>query len=202
MLRAAAIWTATGLLATVPVAIATASPLLAWRQPVYIAGGFAGILGLVQLLFQPMLAAGYLPLGPRPARQLHRIAGCLLVATVLLHVSGLWLTSPPDVIDALLFRSPTPFSVWGVTAMWLILAMAVTAVARRRLRLRPVLWRRLHTGLAVIAVAGTVAHALLIEGAMGPVSKAVLCAGALAATIAAAASRWRSGQAIQRSRNP
>ena len=32
--------------------------------------------------------------------------------------------SPPDVIDALTFASPTPFSVWGVIAMWAVSPLA------------------------------------------------------------------------------
>ena len=47
--------------------------------------------------------------------------------TVIVHVAGLWLTSPPDVIDVLLFRSPTPFSAWGAIAMWAVFAAALWA---------------------------------------------------------------------------
>ena len=166
-----------------PVAIAVFSPLLQWRQPVYIAGGFAGIAALSLLLIQPLLADGALPgLAAPRAHRWHRRVGTALVVLVIAHVGGLWLTSPPDVIDALLLRSPTPFSVWGVLAMWATFAAATLAALRRRLPLGPLAWRRAHTALAVIVVAGTVIHALLIEGAMGTVSKAALCAAVLAAT--------------------
>ncbi|WP_138469569.1 ferric reductase-like transmembrane domain-containing protein [Poseidonocella sp. HB161398] len=175
----------------VPLAIAATSPLLAWRQPVYILAGFAGILAMALLLLQPLLAAGVLPgLEGRRARRLHRAVGAALAAAVAAHVAGLWITSPPDVVDALLFASPTPFSVWGVIAMWAVFAAAALAALRQRLRLRARTWRLAHTGLAAVTVAGSVAHALLIEGTMGTVSKAVLCLLVLAATARVAAGPW------------
>ena len=88
---------------------------------------------------------------------------------------------PPDVVDALPFTSPTPFSVWGVIAMWAIFAAALLAGLRRRLRLPPRAWRQGHTALAAVIVLGTVVHAMLIEGTMETVSKAALGVLALAA---------------------
>jgi predicted ferric reductase len=182
-IRAILIWAVLLAAIAVPLAVAAASPLLAWRDPVYIAAGFAGVIALALVLVQPLLAGGYLPgLAAQPGRRLHRWVGGALVAGVVLHVAGLWLTSAPDVIDALLFDSPTPFSVWGVVAMWAVFAAAVLAALRRRLRIRPRLWRIAHKALAVVIVAGSVVHALLIEGTMGPISKAVLCGLVIAAT--------------------
>lgn len=182
-LRAAFLWLAVASVIIVPLAAAASSPLLAWRQPVYIAAGFAGVLGMALLLVQPLLAAGYLPGLPAPrGRRIHRFTGGLLVLAVLVHVLGLWVTSPPDVVDALLFRSPTLFSAWGVVAMWAILAAGVMAAFRARLRLRPRIWRRIHTALALIVVTGTAVHALLITGTMQTVSKAVLAATVVAVT--------------------
>jgi predicted ferric reductase len=183
MFRSILIWA--GLVAAVaaPIAAAAASPLLAWRQPLYIVGGFAGVIALGLLLIQPVLIGGYLPgLLPRGARHVHRWIGGMLVAAVVIHVGALWITSPPDVIDALLFTSPTPFSAWGVIAMWATFAAALLAAVRHRLRLRPRTWRIGHTLLAVVIVAGSVVHALLIEGTMETVSKVALCALVLAAT--------------------
>jgi predicted ferric reductase len=174
-------WTGLVLLLTVPVLLAAGSPLLAWRQPVYIAAGFAGIAAMGLLLLQPLLAQGLLPgLSVLGGRRVHRWSGAVLVALVLLHVIGLWIFSPPDVIDALLFRSPTPFSVWGVIAMWAIFAAALLAVFRRALR--PRLWRLGHATLVGIAVTGSVLHAVQIDGTMESVSKWVLCGAVLAAT--------------------
>ncbi|MEO1281109.1 MAG: ferric reductase-like transmembrane domain-containing protein, partial [Pseudomonadota bacterium] len=168
----------------VPIAAAATSPLLAWRDPVYIAAGFAGVVALGLMLIQPLLIGGYLPgLSAYRSRRAHRWIGGLLVAAVMLHVGGLWVTSPPDVVDALLFASPTPFSAWGVIAMWAIFASALLAVLRRRLRLRPRTWRIGHTVLATVIVFGTVVHSMLIEGTMETVSKAALCALVLLVTI-------------------
>lgn len=179
-------WGALTVALVVPVVAATASPLLAWRDPIYIVAGFAGILGMAMLLVQPLLAGGDLP-GIRPplARRLHRWTGGLLVIAVVVHVGGLWITSPPDVIDALLFRSPTPFSAWGVIAMWTLLGAALVAGLRARLRLRWRTWRFAHTSLAIVTVAGSVIHALLIEGTMETMSKVALCALVVAATVKA-----------------
>ncbi|MEM8665571.1 MAG: ferric reductase-like transmembrane domain-containing protein [Pseudomonadota bacterium] len=175
--RAALIWAGIAVAVAVPLAVAAASPLLAWRDPVYIAASFAGVIALILLLVQPLLAIGALPgLSGRRGRRVHAFVGAGLLAAVIVHVLGLWVTSPPDVVDALLFRSPTPFSAWGVVAMWAVFAAAILAVFRKRLRLRPALWRLWHMILAGTIVTGTVVHALLIEGTMGTLSKVALCA--------------------------
>lgn len=177
------IWAVLAAALVVPIAAALASPLLAWRQPVYIVAGLAGVIGLALLLLQPLLAGGYLPgLPALRGRRVHRWIGGGLTVAVLVHVVGLWITSPPDVVDALLFASPTPFSAWGVVAMWAIFATAVLAIFRRPLKLRPRTWRLAHTALFVVIVTGTCVHAVLIQGTMETVSKLVLCALVLAAT--------------------
>lgn len=174
-MRVALIWVAVVTAIAVPMLAAGFSPLLQYRQPIYIIAGFAGILGLGLMLLQPLLAAGVLPgLERFRGRRVHRVMGAALVAAIVVHVGGLWIFSPPDVFDALLFRSPTPFSIWGVLAMWTIFAAATLAVVRRRLRLR--VWRIGHSALVSVAVAGTIAHTVLIQGSMEPVTKVLLCA--------------------------
>jgi predicted ferric reductase len=191
LVRAALIWAALAAAVCVPIVAAAVSPLLKWRDPIYIAAGFAGIVALGLLLVQPVLIGGYLPRLPAPrGRRAHRWTGGVLVAAVIVHVGGLWITSPPDVIDALLFDSPTPFAAWGVIAMWAIFAVALLAALRRRLRLGPRTWRIAHMLLAVVIVVGSVVHAILIEGAMETVSKAALCALVLAAAIKVMAGLW------------
>ena len=178
------IWVAFAAAVCVPIAAAAASPLLAWRGPVYILAGFAGIIALGFMLVQPLLIGGYLPgLAGRIGRRVHHWIGGALVVAVVIHVAGLWFTSPPDMIDALLFSSPTPFSPFGVIAMWAIFAVALLAVLRRRLGLRPQTWRTAHMLLAIVIVVGSVVHGILIEGAMETVSKAALCVLVLAATV-------------------
>ena len=184
-------WVALAAAVAVPIIAAAASPQLAWRQPVYIVAGFAGVIALGLLLVQPALIGGHLSgLTPERARKVHRWIGGALVATVMMHVGGLWITSPPDMIDALLFASPTPFSAWGVIAMWAIFATALLAALRRRLRLRPHMWRIGHAFLAAIVVVGSVVHALLIEGTMETASKVALSVLVLAATLKILVDVW------------
>lgn len=174
--RVVLVWTALALAVSIPLALATTSPWLAYRNGIYIAASFAGILALALLLVQPLLIGGWLPGIPAlGGRRLHRWVGGLLVGAVAVHVGGLWITSPPDVIDALLFASPTPFSAWGVVAMWAIFAVALLAALRRPLRIGPRSWRLVHALLAVVIVLGTVVHSLLVEGTMETISKAALC---------------------------
>jgi predicted ferric reductase len=179
--KATLIWAALAAAICVPTAFASASPLLAWRGPIYILAGFAGIVALGLVLVQPLLIAGLPGLSAYRGRRVHHWTGGALVVAVVVHVAGLWITSPPDMIDALLFASPTPFSPFGVIAMWVIFAVALLAAFRRRLGLRT--WRIMHMSLAVVIVAGSVAHAMLVEGPMETISKAALCALVLAAAI-------------------
>ena len=187
--RAALVWIALATAVCVPIVLAATSPQLAWRGPVYILAGFSGIVALGLMLVQPLLIAGYLPgLSAFRGRRVHHWIGGALVAAIVIHVAGLWITSPPDMIDALLYVSPTPFSPWGVTAMWAIFAVALLAIFRRRLRLRT--WRIAHMLLAIVIVAGSVVHAILIEGTMETVSKVVLCVLVLAAALKVVANLW------------
>ena len=180
--RATLIWAILAAAICVPIAAAAVSPQLAWRGPVYILAGFAGMIALGVMLVQPLLIGGYLPgLPARLGRRVHHWTGGALVVAVVIHVAGLWISSPPDMIDALTFASPTPFSPFGVIAMWAIFTVALLAALRRRLG--PRTWRIAHTLLAIVIVAGSVLHGILIEGTMETVSKAALCALVLAATI-------------------
>jgi predicted ferric reductase len=188
--RVTLIWAALALAIGVPIAAAAGSEQLAWRGPIYILAGFAGIVALGLVLVQPLLIGGYLPgLSAYRGRRAHHWIGGALALAVVIHVAGLWITSPPDMIDALTFASPTPFSPFGVIAMWAIFAVALLALLRRRLRLRT--WRIVHLPLAIVIVAAGVLHCLLIEGTMETISKAVLCAAVLAATVKVMADLWR-----------
>ncbi|MEM8570952.1 MAG: ferric reductase-like transmembrane domain-containing protein [Pseudomonadota bacterium] len=184
-LRRIAVWLAIVAAIAIPLGLAVASPFLAYRGPAYIMGGFAGIIALCLLLLQPLIAGRYLPgLRPRQAKSWHVWVGAGIVSCVILHVVGLYVTSPPDTLDALLLVSPTPFSVYGVTAMWGVALTVLLVVLRRRLPLRYGTWRLIHNVLAFIVVVATVVHALQIEGAMEPVSKWALCLLVLIVTAA------------------
>ena len=187
--RVALIWVVFAAAIGVPIALSLTSPLLEWRGPVYITAGLAGMIALGLLLVQPALIAGYLPdLSAYRARRIHHWTGGAVVVALLVHIGGLWITNPPDMIDALTFTSPTPFSPFGVTAMWAIFAVALLAAFRRRMGLR--MWRIVHTSLAVVIVGGSVVHVVLVEGTMETTSKAALCALVVAAAIKAIVDVW------------
>ena len=170
------IWGGVGLALLVPAGIAATSPYLPSRSAAYIVAGFAGIVALWLMLVQPLLAALWLPGGaPAQARRWHLRAGMALIGAVFLHIGGLYLTSPPDTVDALLLRSPTPFSVFGVIATWGLVLTGLLVSFRRRWRLRYPLWHMLHNWVALAVVTATVVHAMQIEGTMGPTSKLLLC---------------------------
>jgi predicted ferric reductase len=159
-----------GLAFAVPMVAAGQSPLLQWREPIYIIAGFSGIVGLALLLVQSVLVAD--AMSGIPARRIHVWTGAGLVCAVVVHVAGLWITSPPDVVDVLLFRAPAPFSVWGAVAMWAVFVAAFLAAVRKRIGLR--IWRLGHSTAVTVVITGTVVHAWLIEGAMEVVTKGVL----------------------------
>ena len=56
--RVTLIWAALATAICAPIAAAAASPLLAWRGPLYILAGLAGIIALGLTLVQPLLIAG------------------------------------------------------------------------------------------------------------------------------------------------
>ena len=192
--RAVAIWGALALVAATPLLLAANSPLLAWRGPVHIGASFAGIAAFCLMPVHPLLAARALP-GLTVARhgRLHRIVGSCVLVLIGLHVAGLWITSPPDVIDALTFTAPTVFSAWGVIAMWAAVAAAVAAGLRRALPNRT--FRLTHTGLVAIVIVGTSLHAVMLYGLMGTVLKGALSALALA-SFAVAVFRLRTGRLL------
>ncbi len=182
--RSVLFWCALVAAIALPLLFAAMSPLIAWRSPVYIAACFAGTFSLGLLLLQPLLIGDYMPSLPNHlARRAHPFVGALLLVAVVVHVGGLWITSPPDVIDALTFTSPTPFSNWGVVAMWALFATTALAMFRRRLQLRARNWSIAHSLLALVIVIGTVVHAILIEGMMETFSKIILCMLVLTVTI-------------------
>ena len=170
------------MITVVPIFAAIMSPLLEWRSPIYIVAGFGGVIALSLLFLQPMLASGILPgISLLRQRRIHRYVGSALVIALLIHLVGLWITSPPDVVDALLFVSATSFSIWGVVAMWSVFITALLVVFRRRLGLSVRRWKITHWCLAAITVTGSVVHTLMIDGTMELISKTVLCAGVVVA---------------------
>ena len=200
VLRAFLVWGALAAVVLVPIIVAAGSEYLQYRSTIYVIAGFAGIIGLAILLLQPLLASGLLPgLSVKAGRQIHRWTGLALLLSIALHIAGLWITSPPDMIDALIFTAPTAFSVFGVVAMWALVAVAVLAGFRKKLKVRPQVWRFVHTMVAVVVVVGSMVHALLIEGTMGRVSKTLLCV-VLAAALLLTIWRLRPWAGLKRGR--
>lgn len=166
-----------------PIVVALASPLQDSREFIYVVGGIAGVVALSLLLVQPLLAMGYLS-GVNAARQRrwHANSGTLLVAAIALHIGALYITSPDDIADALLLRSATSFSIYGVIGLTGVALLATLVLARHRIGISYNRWKTLHVVIAIIVVIASVVHTLWIQGAMGLVSKWVLCATVLIAT--------------------
>ncbi len=182
----AVVWLLLAVCMLAPVGLAAASPLQASREALWIFGGMAGVVALALLLVQPLLAASLLPGPSIPAeRRWHRWIGATIIAAVVLHVGGLYLYSPDDISDALLLISPTPFAVYGVIGLGGVVLTALLVAARSRSGMRYVTWRIVHNVVSLVVVVSSVVHALLIEGAMGVVSKAILCGLVVAAAIVA-----------------
>jgi hypothetical protein len=86
--RTTLIWGALVTALAVPIAAAAVSPLLAWRDPIYIMSGFAGVIAMALLLVQPLLIGGYLP-GPssQRSRRIHGwVGGALVVSAIIVPV--------------------------------------------------------------------------------------------------------------------
>ena len=170
------------LLMLVPLLMAASSPLNDARNTSYIVGALAGVAALALLLPQPLLAAGYLHLGVQ-ARRWHRVVGCLVTLCLVIHVIGLYITSPDDMTDALLLVSPTPFSLFGVVGFWAMMLVVVFVAFRKRMSLSPSTWKLVHNVMGVLVVGSSVIHVLMIEGTMEARSKLLLCIVLVIATI-------------------
>ncbi len=173
----ALIWSALSACVLVPIGIAAINPLQSSRDALWIFGGMAGVVALAILLVQPLLVGGYLPMpSVVSGRRWHRWVGAMIAAAVVLHVVGLYLSSPMDIADALLLVAPTPFSVYGVIGLAGVALTVMLVALRHRSGLRYGSWRIVHNALAFVVVVSSILHALLIEGAMGTGSKVLLCA--------------------------
>ena len=164
-----------------PIIVAAFSPYLVFRDATYIIAGFAGIICLSLFVLQPLLSTRLLTPNPIVARRLHRVVGIALLILVIIHVVGLYFTSPPDVIDALILRAPTLFSVFGVIALWGIFLTAFIAFARRYLPAAA--WRIAHQLLSTLVVFATIIHAVQIDGAMEVITKWGISIIALTTTV-------------------
>ena len=161
------------------------NPQLWWQ--VARAGGLVAY-GLLAVATIWGLAVSTRLLGRWPAPgwtlDLHRYLGGLALAFTGIHLTALLLDSyiQFDLLDLLvpLASAWRPGAVaWGVVALYLLVAVQATSLARRRLPHR--LWRRIHVGAFPLLVAAT-GH--LLTAGSDHASPAVLTM--LTATVAAA----------------
>jgi hypothetical protein len=116
----------------VPIVAAAASPLLDRRGAICNSLDL-GVIALALLLVQPLLIGGYLP-GPSGLSR----AACTSLDRrragrgQVVHVGGLWITTPPDMIDALLLTSPTQRGRGGQNPLHLGTGDRAIAIYSRR----------------------------------------------------------------------
>ena len=100
---------------------------------------------------------------------------------LIVDIVALYLTSPADIADALLLRSATPFSIYGVVGFGGVLLIAALVLFRSKIPTGH--WKTIHVIIALIVVLASVIHALWIQGTMGLVSMWLLCGVILLCTM-------------------
>ena len=125
--------------------------------------GFAGLsLLALQVVASGRWAATTRAFGLRPVLALHRQAGMAVLVLVVAHVVVLVLDDPARL--ALLDpRSAPGRARAGTLALLGLVALAVTSVWRRHLRLRYERWRAVHLGCTAIVIAATFAHVVWVH---------------------------------------
>src|SRR5262245_7324132 len=139
-----------------------------------------GFVGLAMMGLEFALVARFdamaAPFGQDALLQFHRQIGYVGLGFVLLHVAlsahwgELWakLTFSPDVVT-------TPALVMlGSLAVLAMLALVITSVWRRQLRISYESWHAIHTVLAVVAVVAALAHVYLVDGYVNAPWKRIL----------------------------
>ena len=174
------VWLASAGLVALPLLVAGTSPLQEGREPIWILGGLAGVAAMPLLVIQGLLPTGRLA-RLAPSLRWHRVLGYGVLLAVLVHVGALYLYSPEDITDALLFLAPA-YSKFGVIAAWCLVFAVLVAVLRRRLGLGHATWRIVHGLLALITVGTAVAHTVMAYGAFDGVVETLTCVAALLAT--------------------
>jgi hypothetical protein len=119
------------------------------------------------------------PLGARPAwiLDLHRFLGGLATIFVGVHVGAILLDSfttigPTDVLVPFASSWHPVAVAWGVVAMYVLLAVELTSLARRRLP--PRLWRLTHVAALPLCVLATIHFVAAGTDASNPLSLAAI----------------------------
>lgn len=175
-------------------------PFTADRQRLVELSGALGLFAVPVVLLQFALISRIRSvsrwLGTDALIQFHQYAGLLSLLLIVLHVVLLNVAWLP-------LRTWSPFSgpratQFGAVAFWALVALIVTTVWRRGLRVSYESWRSLHLGLALVATAALAAHLLAVHGyARAGAMRlflALLFGGAVIATIEYRLVRpWRLG---------
>src|SRR5262245_56427408 len=158
-------------------AIGGSRPDLGFATNLSVAFGFVGLamMGLEFALVARFEAVAA-PFGQDALLQFHRQIGYVGLGFVLVHVAlsaqwrELWakLTFSPD-------ASATPALVMlGSVAALALIALVITSVWRRQLRISYEWWHAIHTVLAVVAVIGALVHVYLVDGYVNAPWKRIL----------------------------
>lgn len=101
-------------------------------------------------------------LGIEQILRVHRYLGLVVLILVLAHV-GIVLLSDPHNLELLDLLSAPPRARAATLAVLALIGLSALATLRRRLGLSYQRWRGTHLALAAVAVAGSVAHIVLLR---------------------------------------
>ncbi len=101
---------------------------------------------------------GRQPTGPW-LLDIHRFAGGLAVVFTIVHMGALWADDfvefgPSELLVPMASGWRPGAVAWGVVAFWLLVAIEVSSLVKRRLP--EVVWRWMHTGAAPVFVLGMI----------------------------------------------
>ncbi|MHB1223423.1 MAG: ferredoxin reductase family protein [Gemmatimonadaceae bacterium] len=168
------------LLVTAPAAVAVVvDPYPVERSPLVEISVAFGLLAApiiaVQFALVSRLKTSSRLFGTDALVQFHRDMGLLALGLavahpILLNVTGLPLShwSP---------SATSPVARSGAIALWAVVALVVTTVLRRRLRLSYEAWRTVHLALAIVIVVAIALHVLAVRGYSRAVASRALLAG-------------------------
>jgi 3-phenylpropionate/trans-cinnamate dioxygenase ferredoxin reductase subunit len=125
--------------------------------------GFAALSALaLQIVISGRWALTTRSFGLRSVLALHRQAGVVVLALVVLHVAVL-VAADPSRLALLDSVTAPPRARSGMVALLGLLALAATSIWRRRLRLSYERWRALHLGCTALVIAAAFAHVVWVH---------------------------------------
>ena len=145
-----------------------------------------GFVGLTQIGIQFVLIARFKPLtypyGIDVVLKYHRQIAVVAILFVLIHPLLILIEHPSRIV---LFNpfGGTYASKFGIVAVLLLIALAVTSIWRERLKIRYEVWRVVHTGLGVAALVLAQAHVSLAGLYINTFWKQMLWVGSSAALL-------------------